>query len=120
LAGVGAITLATSISQYTHRIDDVLTQTMYPAICAVADRTDLLFESFVKSNRLTLMWGVPFGVGVALFGADLVHFGIGNKWDDAIGLIQATALVAAINHVGFNWRSEERRGGKRQVTRWTP
>jgi PST family polysaccharide transporter len=105
LAGVGAITLATSISQYTHRVDDVLTQTMYPAICAVADRTDLLFESFVKSNRLTLMWGVPFGVGVALFGADLVHFGIGDKWQDAIGLIQATALVAAINHVGFNWNA---------------
>jgi O-antigen/teichoic acid export membrane protein len=103
LAGVGAITLATSISQYTHRVDDVLTQTMYPAICAVADKTDLLFESFVKSNRLTLMWGVPFGVGVALFGADLVHFGIGERWNDAIGVIEATALVAAMNHVGFNW-----------------
>jgi polysaccharide transporter, PST family len=103
LAGVGAITLAASISQYTHRIDHILTQTMYPAICAVADRTELLFESFVKSNRLTLMWGVPFGVGIALFAADLVHYGIGNKWEDAIGVIQATALVAALNHVGFNW-----------------
>jgi O-antigen/teichoic acid export membrane protein len=84
---------------------------MYPAICAVADRTDLLYESFVKSNRLTLMWGVPFGVGVALFGADLVHFGIGDKWEDAIGLIEATALVAAINHVGFNWNAYFRARG---------
>jgi O-antigen/teichoic acid export membrane protein len=112
LAGVGAITLATSISQYTHRIDDVLTQTMYPAICAVAHRTDLLLESFVKSNRLTLMWGVPFGVAVALFGSDLVHFGIGEQWRAAIGLIEATALVAAINHVGFNWNAYFRARGE--------
>ena len=30
-----------------------------------SDRTELLFETFVKSNRLTLMWAVPFGAAVA-------------------------------------------------------
>ena len=42
---------------------------MYPAICAVQDRLELLRESFVKSNRLALMWAMPFGVGIALFAA---------------------------------------------------
>ena len=59
------------------------------------DRRDLLLESFVKSNRLALMWGFPFGVGVALFGADLVHFVIGDRWAGAIVLIQAFGLMAA-------------------------
>ena len=55
--------------------------TIYPAICAVRDRTELLYESFVKSNRLALMWALPFGVGLTLFADDLVHFVLG----DALG-----------------------------------
>jgi O-antigen/teichoic acid export membrane protein len=105
LAAVGAISLGSIISQYTHRIDEAVTGTLYPAICAVKDRTDLLFETFVKSNRLTLMWGVPFGVGIALFASDLVHFGLGEEWIPAIGVIQAFGLMAAADHVGFNWHA---------------
>ena len=105
LVGVGAITLATTIALYVDRLDEVVSQTMYPAICAVADRVELLFESFVKSNRLALMWGVPFGVGVALFAADLVHYVIGEHWTFAIGLIQLTSIAATVHHIGFNWHS---------------
>ena len=57
LAGVGAIALAVDLAQFADRVDEIVTGTLYPAICAVRDRTDLLFESFVKSNRLALMWG---------------------------------------------------------------
>ena len=105
LAGVGAIALATTIAQYVDRLDEVVSATLYPAICAVADRVDLLFESFVKANRLALMWGVPFGVGVALFAADLVHHVIGDHWAFAIGLMQLTAIAATVHHIGFNWHS---------------
>jgi PST family polysaccharide transporter len=103
LAGVGAIALAATISNYTDRVDQIVTATLYPAITRVADRVDLLFEAFVKTNRLTLMWGLPFGIGVALFADDLVTYGIGDEWDPAIGIIQAFGLIAAMNHVGFNW-----------------
>src|SRR3712207_7244809 len=48
--------LATTISQFSNRVDDVVTDTLYPAICAVKDRRELLFESFWKSNRLALLW----------------------------------------------------------------
>jgi O-antigen/teichoic acid export membrane protein len=105
LAGAGAIALAASISAYVDRVDTVVTDTLYPAICKVKDRTDVLFETFVKSNRLALMWGVPFGVGLAVFAADLVNFGIGERWVPAIGVIQAFGLIAAANHLGFNWFS---------------
>jgi PST family polysaccharide transporter len=103
LAGAGVITLATTISTYTDRVDQTLTRTLYPAICRVAEQTALLFEAFVKSNRLTLMWGVPFGAFVALFAQDIVDFGLGDKWDPAVHLIRIFAITSAINHIGFNW-----------------
>lgn len=103
LAGAGAIALAASIALYAERVDSIVTQTLYPAICAVRERTELLFETFAKSNRLALMWGMPFGVGVALFAEDLMRFGIGDRWRPALGLVQAFGLIAAVNHIGFNW-----------------
>jgi O-antigen/teichoic acid export membrane protein len=103
LAAAGAITFASSITQYVDRVDQVVTQTMYPAICAVADRTELLFEAFVKSNRLALMWGAPFGFGLALFADDLVHYVFGEKWRLAVVLLQVFGIVAALNHIAFNW-----------------
>src|SRR2546423_5307014 len=102
LAGAGAIALASTIAIYTDRVDSVVTATLYPAVCAVRDRSELLFESFVKSNRLALMWGVPFGVAVALFASDLVHFGIGERWRPAVVVFQAAGLVSAGGHLRFN------------------
>jgi O-antigen/teichoic acid export membrane protein len=112
LAGVGALALASNLSQFANRIDQIVSGTMYPAICAVQDRIELLYESFVKSNRLALMWAVPFGVGLALFSPDLVEFGIGNKWHDAVPMLQAFGLAAAIAHLGFNWDSYYRARGE--------
>ena len=120
LAAVGAIALASSISEYTNKVDQVVTQTLYPAICAVKDRTDLLFESFVKSNRLALMWGMPFGIGIALFASDLVTYGIGDRWRPAVGIIAAFGVVAALGHIAFNWDAFFRaRAETRPIAVWS-
>ena len=111
VAAVGAITLASSITQYADRVDQAVTQTMYPAIAAVKDRTEVLYESFVKSNRLALMWGAPFGIALALFAEDLVEHVIGEEWRPAIGLLQAFGVLAAVNHVAFNWSAFYRARG---------
>ncbi len=103
LAGAGAVTLAGVITAFTTRLDDLVAGTIYPAICAVQDRLELLRETFIKSNRVALMWAMPFGVAISLFAADLVQFVIGAKWHPAVVLLQITGLVAAINHIGFNW-----------------
>jgi O-antigen/teichoic acid export membrane protein len=103
LAGAGAVTLAAYITIFTTRVDDLIGTTIYPAICAVQNRLDLLRETFVKANRLALMWAMPFGVALALFAPDLVRFVVGEKWHTAVRLLQITGLVAAINHIGFNW-----------------
>jgi O-antigen/teichoic acid export membrane protein len=116
LAGVGAIALAANIIQLAQRVDAIVTGTLYPAICAVRERTDLLFESFVKSNRLAVMWGMPFGLAVALFAGDLIEFGIGERWRPALFLLQVFGLAAAINQVGFNWDAYFRaRGDTRPI-----
>ena len=105
LAGVGAIALAWTVSSYADRVDEVLSAALYPAICAMKDRTDLLYESFVKSNRLALIWAAPYGVGLALFAPYLVDLGLGEHWRSALQLVQAFGLIAAVNHVAFNWGS---------------
>ena len=102
-AAVGAIALSTTISGYTKRVDDVVTQTLYPAICAVKDRTDLLFESFSKSNRLALLWGFPAGIGLALFASDIIHRVFGEDWNRAIPVLQVIGVTAAVDQIGFNW-----------------
>ncbi len=105
LAAVGTVSLASQIAAYTDGVDAIVTGTLYPAICAVQDRIDLLFESFVKSNRLALMWGMPFGVGIAVFAPQIVQFVIGERWHAATGLIQIFGLAAASHQVGFNWNA---------------
>ena len=112
LAVVGAIALASNISVFANRVDEIVTQTLYPAVCAVRDRADLLFESFAKSNRLALLWATPCGVAVALFAEDFVDFVIGDRWAFAVTLIQVFALTAAFNQIGFNWTAYYRARGE--------
>jgi O-antigen/teichoic acid export membrane protein len=112
LAGAGAIGLAAIITQWTDRADAVITQAMYPAICRVAEQRDLLFEAFAKSNRLALMWGVPFGVGLSLFAGDLIDHVLGSGWDDTLVLLQVFGIIAAVNHIGFNWSAFFRARGE--------
>jgi PST family polysaccharide transporter len=112
VAAVGGLALATNISQFTTRVDDVVTQTLYPAICAVKDRSDLLFESFWKSNRLALLWAVPLGAAAALFAGDFVHYVIGEKWRFAVPLIVTFGINAALNQIGFNWTAFFRARGE--------
>lgn len=103
IAAVGVITLAATVQSFTDSADQVVTGALYPAICAVRDRVVLLQESFVKSNRLALMWAVPFGIGLTLFSADLVQFGIGQRWRSSVIVLEVYGAAAALNHVGFNW-----------------
>jgi lipopolysaccharide exporter len=112
LAGVGAIGLAGVIAAFADRVDQIVTTTLYPAVCAVKERMDLLFETFTKSNRLAMIWGVPFGLGLALFAPDLVHYVLGSKWEVATGLLQVFGVTAAVKQIGFNWTAFQRAIGK--------
>jgi lipopolysaccharide exporter len=103
LAGLGAIGLAGQIAKFADQVDAIISRTIYPAICAVKERIELLHETFVKSNRLAVMWGLPFGVALALFAPALVEEVLGSTWEPAVPLLQAFGLILGFRQVGFNW-----------------
>ena len=103
LAAAGWITLAATLTRYADRADQILATTIYPAIVRVRDRVDVLEELFAKANRLTLMWAFPFGAGLALFGADLIVFVLGDEWRGAIVLLGGLAVAVALQQVGYSW-----------------
>jgi O-antigen/teichoic acid export membrane protein len=103
LAGVGAIGLATTVAAFSDRVDTIVSSTIYPAVCAVADRRERLAEVFIKSNRLALMWAMPFAVALALFADDLVRYVLGREWEPVVPLLIAAGLTAGVGQVAFNW-----------------
>lgn len=103
LAAAGYITLAMTLTRYADRADQILTSTIYPAICAVQDRISTLEEVFLKSSRITLMWSLPFCALLVLFTPDLVQFVLGARWEPAVLLVQGMAVAVAVQQLGFNW-----------------
>jgi O-antigen/teichoic acid export membrane protein len=118
LVGLGVFTVVGNVVQFTDQADATVTQTLYPAICAVQERTDLLAEIFIKSNRLSLIWAVPFGVGAAVFPSDLCHFVLGTRWLSAVPLFQIMGVATAVNHVGYNWTAFVRARGETRPIAW--
>jgi O-antigen/teichoic acid export membrane protein len=103
LNGIAAIGIAITIAAFAEAVDSIVSQTIYPAVCAAADRTRVLAEAFVKSNRIALIWAMPFAVGLSLFAPDLVHFVLGSRWHDTVGLLVAFGLTCGLGQVAFNW-----------------
>jgi O-antigen/teichoic acid export membrane protein len=112
LAAAGFITLAVTLTRYIDRADQIVTATIYPAICAIQGQRRALTEMYLKSNRATLLWVLPYAVGVVLFAPDLVHFVLGPRWAPAVILLQGLAVVGAITQLGFNWFSFYRAHGE--------
>jgi O-antigen/teichoic acid export membrane protein len=111
LAAAGFITLAATLTRYADRVDRILASTIYPAICSVQDRPATLAELFAKSNRLGLVWVIPFCGGLVLFAPDLVELVLGDEWEPAVGLLQGLAVAAGIQQLGYNWFSFYRAAG---------
>ena len=112
LAGAGYLTLAVTLTRYADRADQMITQTIYPAICAITDKPKRMAELFEKSNRLTAMWALAFGTGLALFGKSLVVNVLGEKWLPAVPLIQIIGVSTALYQLGFNWTAFYRAVGR--------
>jgi O-antigen/teichoic acid export membrane protein len=108
LLDAGYITLAVTLTRYADRADQIIATTIYPAICVVRNQIGTLREI---SNRVALMWVLPFCAGFILFSPDLVQFGLGHKWQPAVPLLQGLAGAAAIQQLGYNWFSFYRARG---------
>jgi len=111
LAAAGFITLAVTLTRYIDRADQIITATVYPAICAIQGHQHALEEMYEKANRATLVWVAPYAAGLVLFSPDLVSFVLGATWRPAIVLLQGLAVTGAITQLGFNWFSFYRAHG---------
>jgi O-antigen/teichoic acid export membrane protein len=103
LAALGAIGLAGNFSRFSTSVEQLLNETLYPAVCAVQERRELMREAFVTSNRLGLIWALPFGIGISLFAADFVDQVLGPSWKDSIPLMQVLALSFGFGTIAFAW-----------------
>ncbi len=103
LAAAGFITLAATLTRYADRVDQIIATTLYPAICVVRDQLETQREMFLSSNRVALLWSLPFCAAFILFAPDLAHFILGRKWSPATALLQGLAAAMAIQQLGYNW-----------------
>jgi PST family polysaccharide transporter len=103
LAAVGVIGLAGNVAGFGNRVELLLRNTLYPAVAARRERLDLLRETFEKSNRIGLMWALPFGFALALFAGDLVDAFFGSEWESAVPILRVFGLIFAFGTVGFAW-----------------
>ena len=104
LAAIGAIGLAGALARFSTGIEQLINRTLYAPICAAQDRLGVLREVFEKSNRIGLMWAIPFGLGLIVFAADIID-AIGEEWRLAEPLLQIAGGIFAIQVVGFTWQS---------------
>src|SRR4029078_9189134 len=83
LAAVGFVTLAATFARYIDRADQIVTVTIYPALCQIRGRPAALAELFVRSNRATLLWTLPAAAGIVVFSPALVDHVLGRVWEQA-------------------------------------
>jgi PST family polysaccharide transporter/lipopolysaccharide exporter len=103
LAATGYVALAVALTRYADRADQVISPSVYPAVCAVRDSLPTLEELFTAASRLAAVWAVGFGAAFVLFAPDLVELFLGPRWRPATLLLQGLAAVTALYQLGYTW-----------------
>jgi PST family polysaccharide transporter len=101
LVATGYLALAVGLTRYADRADQIISPAIYPAICAVADRTRTLERLFTISTRMAATWSLGLGALFVLFSPDLVEFFLNDSWQPAVVLLQGLAATAALYQLGF-------------------
>ena len=102
LAAAGFVSLAVALTRYADRADQIVSPAIYPAICAVRERTATLEQIFLKASRATAIWSLGFGALFVLFAPDLVAFVLGSEWEGAVVLLQGLAVATALYQTGYS------------------
>jgi O-antigen/teichoic acid export membrane protein len=101
LLATGYLALAVGLTRYADRADQIISPAIYPAICAVPDRTATLERLFTISTRMAATWSLGLGALFVLFAPDLVNFFLTDSWQPAVVLLQGLAATAALYQLGF-------------------
>ena len=74
--------------------------TLFPAFSKIRNDLDRLRRNYLKAQNLMAAIALPLGVGFALVAGDLVPLALGDKWQDAVLVIQFVASLAAFQVIG--------------------
>lgn len=84
----------------TRELTAPITQTLYPAFSRVKDDPERLRSAYQKSQAFVTAIALPAGVGTALLAHSLVVLAMGEKWLNAVLVIQVLASVFAFQTLG--------------------
>lgn len=103
IPALGFFSVGQSLARQAFRLDAVLGETVFPALCEARD--DLLGQrrAFIATNRITAIWACTLGFGLAIHAPDLVHLILGEAWEPAIFLFRLQGFALAIASLGFSW-----------------
>ena len=103
LSALGFFSVTQSLGQRAFKLDSVLGQAIFPALCRAQNDLVGQRKAFIVTNRVTVMWAGPIGFGLFVFAPDLVHLVLGSAWEPAVFLIQMQGLAVTIGSIGFSW-----------------
>ena len=103
LTAAGFLALAVGLTRYADRADQVISPTVFPAVCAVRDRVSTLEELFTAAVRAAAIWSLAFGALLVLFADDVVGHLLGDEWSGAVVLLQGLGVASALYSFGYTW-----------------
>jgi len=104
VAGLGFFQLAQNLAARALQVDSIVSDALFPALCAIQGAEERLRRAFVISNRLSMLWAAPVGLGLFLFASPAVHLLLGPKWGPSVLLVQAEGAAVVVTAIGYNWR----------------
>ena len=104
LAGAGFLALAVTLTRYADRADQVISPAIYPAICAVRDRSETLARDLQRGQPQRRRCGRSASACCSCCSPPTwCTSRSAPKWTGSIVLLQGMAAAAALYQFGFSW-----------------
>lgn len=99
-ASVGAYVLATNVILVPFsRIAAPLQQVFFPAFTRMRDDRERMADVWIRASRLVGLISIPSLVGLVIVAPDFVQVVLGDRWSDAIPVIQILACVGLLTSI---------------------
>jgi len=81
-------------------INPIITQVGLPIMAIAQNDKDRLKNIYLKTIRITSSVNFPIYLGIAFYSKEIVHLILGERWLDAIPLIQIFAIWGLVRSIG--------------------
>lgn len=110
---LGAYTVGAEIANLPHtELVAPVNRAMFPGLSRVADDIDNFRKTCVDATAAIFLLVMPVSVGVALLAPQVVRILLGQKWPEAVPVIQVLAFAGAVSALTSNNMSAYQAMGK--------